>query len=151
MIARAARFERLFSPIRIGSLELRNRIVMSPMTTDYASDDQLPSPRLHAYLEERARDAPDPDRVGDVTEVQITGGTGSEAGERRCWQPAAQCGQIERRHGAKDHLASGLARPGARSYLSLTRPRPERGRRTMTHPAAARRGTRSGPRREYGE
>ncbi len=48
-------FDLLFSPIRIGSLELRNRIVMSPMTTDYATDDQTPSPRLLAYLEERAR------------------------------------------------------------------------------------------------
>ena len=55
MTSRGASFDRLFSPIRIGSLELRNRIVMSPMTTDYASDDQLPSPRLLAYLEERAR------------------------------------------------------------------------------------------------
>jgi len=48
-------FERLFSPVRIGSLELRNRIAMSPMTTDYATDEQLPSPRLVDYLEERAR------------------------------------------------------------------------------------------------
>jgi 2,4-dienoyl-CoA reductase (NADPH2) len=47
--------ERLFEPIRIGSVELRNRIVMSPMTTDYATDAQLPSPRLLAYLEERAK------------------------------------------------------------------------------------------------
>jgi 2,4-dienoyl-CoA reductase (NADPH2) len=47
--------ERLFQPIRIGPVELRNRIVMSPMTTDYATDAQLPSPRLLAYLEERAR------------------------------------------------------------------------------------------------
>jgi 2,4-dienoyl-CoA reductase (NADPH2) len=46
---------RLFQPIRIGALELRNRIVMSPMTTDYATEEQLPSPRLLAYLEERAR------------------------------------------------------------------------------------------------
>src|SRR5262249_56476767 len=53
--AARGRFERLFSPVRIGSLELHNRIAMSPMTTDYATDDQLPSPRLLAYLEERAR------------------------------------------------------------------------------------------------
>ncbi len=55
MMGKPARFDRLLAPIRIGSLELRNRIVMSPMTTDYATDDQLPSPRLLAYLEERAR------------------------------------------------------------------------------------------------
>jgi 2,4-dienoyl-CoA reductase (NADPH2) len=51
----AKRFDILFSPVRIGTLELRNRLVMSPMTTDYATDEQLPSPRLLAYLEERAR------------------------------------------------------------------------------------------------
>src|SRR5262245_52601618 len=51
----ASDFKILFSPIRIGTLELRNRLVMSPMTTDYATDEQLPSPRLLAYLEERAR------------------------------------------------------------------------------------------------
>jgi hypothetical protein len=31
---------------------------------------------------ERAGDAPHPDRVRDVTEVEIAGGTGSESGER---------------------------------------------------------------------
>jgi 2,4-dienoyl-CoA reductase (NADPH2) len=46
---------RLFSPIRIGTLALPNRLVMSPMTTGYAGDDLLPSPRLLAYLEARAR------------------------------------------------------------------------------------------------
>ena len=46
---------KLFTPIRIGGLELPNRLVMSPMTTDYAGDDLLPSPRLLDYLEERAR------------------------------------------------------------------------------------------------
>jgi 2,4-dienoyl-CoA reductase (NADPH2) len=49
------KLEKLFSPIRIGSMELRNRIVMSPMTTDYASDEGLPTPRLLDYLEARAR------------------------------------------------------------------------------------------------
>src|SRR5262245_16509574 len=51
----ASDFEVLFSPIRIGTLTLKNRLVMSPMTTDYATDEQTPSPRLLAYLEERAR------------------------------------------------------------------------------------------------
>jgi 2,4-dienoyl-CoA reductase (NADPH2) len=48
-------FVQLFSPIRIGALELPNRLVMSPMTTGYAGEDLLPSPRLLAYLEARAR------------------------------------------------------------------------------------------------
>ncbi len=45
----------LFSPTRIGTMELKNRIVMSPMTTDYGTAEQEPSERLLAYLEERAR------------------------------------------------------------------------------------------------
>jgi len=45
----------LFSPISIGSMQLPNRIVMSPMTTDYGTFEQEPSERLLAYLEERAK------------------------------------------------------------------------------------------------
>lgn len=46
---------KLFESIRIGTMEVRNRIVMSPMTTGYAGLDQLPSSQLIAYLVERAR------------------------------------------------------------------------------------------------
>ncbi|MFI5215622.1 MAG: FAD-dependent oxidoreductase [Candidatus Limnocylindria bacterium] len=45
----------LFSPIRIGSMQLRNRLVMSPMETGYGTRDGLPSPRTLAYFEARAR------------------------------------------------------------------------------------------------
>lgn len=45
----------LFSPVTIGSLTLRNRLVMSPMETCYATRDGLPSPRSIAYYEARAR------------------------------------------------------------------------------------------------
>lgn len=48
-------FDTLFSPIRIGSMALPNRIVMSPMTTDYGNLEQEPTERLMAYLEARAR------------------------------------------------------------------------------------------------
>jgi len=46
---------KLFQPIRIGAMELKNRLVMSPMTTGYAGLDQLPTKRLVAYLAARAR------------------------------------------------------------------------------------------------
>ncbi len=46
---------RLFEPVRIGGVELKNRLVMSPMTTGYAGPDQRPTPRLIAFLEARAR------------------------------------------------------------------------------------------------
>jgi len=47
-------FSSLFEPIRIGSMAVKNRIVMAPMTTDYGNDDQTPSEKLMAYLEARA-------------------------------------------------------------------------------------------------
>lgn len=45
----------LFQPIKIGALELQNRIVMAPMTVDYANDDETPSERHIAYYAERAK------------------------------------------------------------------------------------------------
>jgi 2,4-dienoyl-CoA reductase (NADPH2) len=48
-------FPHLFSPVSIGGLELRNRLVMSPMETLYATKDGVPSPRTVAYYEARAR------------------------------------------------------------------------------------------------
>ncbi|CAA0120032.1 NADH oxidase [Halioglobus japonicus] len=48
-------FDRLFAPISIGSMQLANRIVMSPMTTNYGTAEQEPSERLLAYLQARAR------------------------------------------------------------------------------------------------
>ena len=47
--------QKLFSPINIGSMQLKNRLVMAPMTTNYGTSDQEPSPRLLEYLEARAR------------------------------------------------------------------------------------------------
>jgi len=46
---------KLFEPIRIGCMTLKNRLVMSPMTTGYAGDDLLPSRQLLDFLETRAR------------------------------------------------------------------------------------------------
>jgi NAD(H)-dependent 7beta-hydroxy-3-oxo-delta4-cholenoic acid oxidoreductase len=45
----------LFSPARLGSLELANRLVMAPMATDYAAEDGSVSDRLRDYLAARAR------------------------------------------------------------------------------------------------
>jgi 2,4-dienoyl-CoA reductase (NADPH2) len=44
----------LFSPLKIGSMELPNRIVMAPMTVDYGMPDETPSERHLAYYAERA-------------------------------------------------------------------------------------------------
>ncbi len=47
-------FAHLLAPGRIGSMELRNRIVMSPMETMYGTPDGLPSERTVAYFAARA-------------------------------------------------------------------------------------------------
>ena len=45
----------LFSPIRIGSMELKNRMAMAPMATDFANPDGTISERMIDYYEARAR------------------------------------------------------------------------------------------------
>lgn len=45
---------KLLSPIKIGSMLVKNRVVMSPMTTNYGNEDQTPSDRLIAFLSARA-------------------------------------------------------------------------------------------------
>ncbi len=45
----------LQQPINIGSLTLKNRMVMAPMTVDYANDDETGSDRHIAYYAERAK------------------------------------------------------------------------------------------------
>ncbi len=52
------KLESLFSPIKINQMELPNRIVMAPMTVDYALDDETPSDRQFAYYNERAAGGP---------------------------------------------------------------------------------------------
>ncbi|MEW6227218.1 MAG: FAD-dependent oxidoreductase [Bacillota bacterium] len=48
-------FQLLTSPTKIGNMELRNRMVMAPMVTDYAYEDGSVTGRLRAYHEERAK------------------------------------------------------------------------------------------------
>jgi len=45
----------LFSPARIGALELANRLVMAPMATDFADGDGSVSAKLVDYLRARAQ------------------------------------------------------------------------------------------------
>ena len=47
-------YPHLLAPGRIGSMELRNRLVMSPMETMYGTPDGLPSDRTVAYFAARA-------------------------------------------------------------------------------------------------
>ena len=47
--------QKLFSPIRIGSMELRNRLVMAPMTTNWAGPGDTITQRLIDYHVARAK------------------------------------------------------------------------------------------------
>ncbi len=46
---------KLFSPIKIGTMKVKNRIVMAPMTTIWANDDGSIPPKLKNYFEDRAK------------------------------------------------------------------------------------------------
>jgi len=46
---------KLFSPIKIGTMELKNRIALAPMDTNYANQDGTVSEQYHAYIEARAK------------------------------------------------------------------------------------------------
>jgi NAD(H)-dependent 7beta-hydroxy-3-oxo-delta4-cholenoic acid oxidoreductase len=58
---------RLFTPINIGAMELKNRIAMAPMATDYADRDGTVSQRLIDYLAARAEGG-----VGLITSEMTT-------------------------------------------------------------------------------
>jgi len=45
----------LFEPITVGSMRLKNRLVMAPMGTGYASEDGYVTPKLMDYLVARAK------------------------------------------------------------------------------------------------
>jgi 2,4-dienoyl-CoA reductase-like NADH-dependent reductase (Old Yellow Enzyme family)/thioredoxin reductase len=48
-------FDKLFEPARVGKMELRNRIVMPPMVTNFADPDSSVSEITKAYYAERAK------------------------------------------------------------------------------------------------
>ncbi len=49
-----ANFPNLFSPVRLGRLELKNRLIMAPMATEYANHEGAVTDQLVAYYERRA-------------------------------------------------------------------------------------------------
>jgi len=51
----ALRYPRLFSPLTLGSMRLRNRFAMAPLTTNFAAADGAVTLELSDYLARRAR------------------------------------------------------------------------------------------------
>jgi 2,4-dienoyl-CoA reductase-like NADH-dependent reductase (Old Yellow Enzyme family)/thioredoxin reductase len=99
---------RVFEPIRIGGLALRNRLVMLPMETNYAGPDGSVTERLIAYYSARARD------VGLVL-VQITciESTGGKAYEQQL------CIDDDRLLPGLSELSAALNAQGARAIIQL--------------------------------
>lgn len=52
---RTAGFERLFQPIRLGKMEVKNRFVMAPMLMNRATKDGFVTEQTKAYYQERAQ------------------------------------------------------------------------------------------------
>ncbi len=48
-------FDILFQPVNIGAVEIKNRIVMAPMVTNYCENDGSVTERLMSFLEARAK------------------------------------------------------------------------------------------------
>lgn len=63
-------FKKLFEPVKIGKMELKNRVVMTPMGTGYYSIDGYITERAINYFEERARGG-----VGLITPTAWVGNT----------------------------------------------------------------------------
>lgn len=54
-MVRSSQLDRVFSPFQLGSLALKNRIVMAPLTRQSAEDDGTPNAEMAAYYARRAR------------------------------------------------------------------------------------------------
>ncbi len=127
-------YHSLFQPITIGSMTVKNRVVMAPMTTDYGNDDQTPSERLMAYLEARAAGG-----VGLITMEVCTVDV-----EHRYLQRSLTLGDdmyidahkplIERihRHGAK--VQPQITHPGPESIISFFSGKPAVGPSPVVSP-----------------
>ena len=49
------KYEKLFSPMKIGTAEIKNRIVMAPMLMGFGQFDGCPTEKMMNYYEERAK------------------------------------------------------------------------------------------------
>ncbi len=113
-------FERLFSPGAIGSVALKNRIVMEPMMMGVAQTDGTPGEQMKRYYEERAMGG-----VGmiitETTRVDDTTGVLSPRqlalSQDRQIEPFARMVNRIHRHGTKIFVQ--LHHPGRQTYNLL--------------------------------
>ena len=48
-------YDKLFSPVKIGNVEIKNRIVMAPMLMGFGEFDGKPTEKMMNYYEERGQ------------------------------------------------------------------------------------------------
>ena len=106
--------KRLFEPIQIGSMHVKNRIVMSPMTTDYGTSDQEPSERLVEYLAARARGG-----AGLITVEVCT------VDPMHRYMPHSLCLGDDRFIETHRRLTDAIHEHGAKAQPQITHPGPE--------------------------
>lgn len=98
----------LFTPVRIGTLEVKNRIVMPAMVTHYASQDGQVTDRMVRYYEERAK-----------------GGAGLVIVEATCVERSGKCSPLmnmidnDKMIAGLEKLVGAIKRYGAKAALQL--------------------------------
>jgi 2,4-dienoyl-CoA reductase-like NADH-dependent reductase (Old Yellow Enzyme family) len=118
-------FERLLSPGRLGSLELRNRIAMAPMGVNLGEDDGTVGDRQAAWFEARARGGAGLIIVGSASVAYPEASTDARqiAASDDRHQPGLQrLVDDAHRHGAA--IAAQLVHNGTNSLLDIAAGRP---------------------------
>lgn len=119
------KFEKLLSPITIGGMELKNRMVMAPMATNFSTREGNVTQRLKDYYEDRAK--------GGVSLITVEAAcvsypVGLAAAQQLCISEDRQIrglkelSEVIHRYGAK--VAFQLHHGGHRSTRSITGQQP---------------------------
>lgn len=111
----------LFSPMKIGAMQVKNRIVMTAMGTRTAAEDGTPAARCLAYFEERAKNDVGLIITGMACANYQHGNAGP--GQLRLDNDGVIPGmqkltEMAHSHGAK--IVAQVAHPGARSNTAVT-------------------------------
>ena len=97
-------YKHLFTPMKIGNCEIKNRIVMPPMLMGFSDFDGKPTPKLMDYYEERAKGGAGL-IMTEITRVNDVNGAAAFAqlsmSHDRHIKPMAELAKRVHRHGAK--------------------------------------------------
>jgi 2,4-dienoyl-CoA reductase-like NADH-dependent reductase (Old Yellow Enzyme family)/thioredoxin reductase len=119
------KLKNILQPCQIGQMNLKNRVVMPPMSTCYASEGGFVTERLKDYYEERARGGiglliVESACIDTATERVV--GRQLAADDDRFVPGLQQLAQVIRKHGAK--VALSLSHAGRASRSSVTHRQP---------------------------